>query len=148
MSFDLSKANDTYIAKIPAEGKHPAIITDVQPLTTKDGDASLLKVTYRTEADHTLETFSTIDAEQGSSRLKEIPEGVAFVKSLCAATNTDMSTLTDEDQIINAFLGEHVQILVLHRKRKNFPEPFVKAVQPLSLGDQAAVNKDPTNADV
>ena len=130
MAFNFSRT--ALAAKLPEIGTQPAKVVDV---SVSVGDASWMKLSFQLESGHQVETFTAIDAAETSPHLNKIAEGIALIESMCAATGTDIATLTDPQKIMASFLGKRVQVSVVHKSSKGAPAAAVKAITALPAGE-------------
>jgi hypothetical protein len=93
-------------------------------------DATWLNVLFELDSGHQLEHLVAIDADQSSPFLDKVPEGFAFIESMCKATGADIGTLREPRDIMGAFLDKRVDVVVALRVKAGIKRPFVKAVLP------------------
>jgi hypothetical protein len=129
MAFNFSR--EALAAKLPEVGAQPAQVIDI---SVSSGDTTWMKLAFKLESGQLIEIFTAIDAVETSPHLNKIGEGIAVIEQMCAATQVDISTLTDPNSILAAFMGKRVQVVVAHKTSKGAPTAVVKAVTALPAG--------------
>ncbi len=129
MAFNFSR--EALAAKLPEIGTQPAKVVDV---SVTAGDTTWLKLAFKTESGHALETFVAIDAEETSQHLNKVSEGISVIEQMCAATGTDIATLSDPHAILATFMGKRVQVTVVHKTSKGAPTAAIKVITALPAG--------------
>jgi hypothetical protein len=130
MPFNFNRA--ALAEKIAGIGTQPAKIADLS--VSESPEATWLKVAFKLESGHVLESFVAIDAAETSPHLSRVGEGIALIEQLCQATGVDIDSLTEPREIMTAFLGKRVQASIVHKTAKGAPTAVIKLISALPEG--------------